>query len=308
LSEPTGSAPRRPLVLVADDDAQVRASLGALLRADGYEVGEAEDGVACVRLVRELQPAVLVLDLSMPGRDGFGVLDELPHLDLDTELPDVVVLTGHAGAADGVRAVRAGAIGFLMKPCRPLELLTVIRRSVDAREATAHKRKLFRDSHKTWTCRVTPNRANVRWVAQQLAVEMQAFVFDGDIRPRRLIIALDEALSNAVIHGALGVDSSLKEIPHQFETTVSEREKDPEWSSRLVTVASDFRPDRLEVCISDPGEGFDVASLPDPDDPEALLKSHGRGILIMRALVDDLVFEDGGRRVRLVQSSLHAEA
>lgn len=308
MSEPIDSTSARPLILVADDDAQVRATLSDLLRAGGYDVAGAEDGSACVQLVRELQPAVLVLDLSMPGRDGFEVLDELPHLDLDTELPDVVVLTGRAGAADGVRAIRAGAIGFLMKPCRPLELLTVIKRSVDAREATAHKRRLFHDSHKTWTCRVTPNRSNVRWVAQQLAVEMQAFVFDGDMRPRRLVIALDEALNNAVIHGALGVDSSLKEVPHFFETTVSEREKDPEWSSRLVTVTSDFRPGRLEVSIRDPGEGFDVESLPDPDDPEALLKSHGRGILIMRALVDELTFEDHGRCVRLVQSSVRGDA
>ncbi len=303
MSPPAGSA-TRPLVLIADDEPAVRSSLAELLCAEGYEVAEAEDGNVCIDLVRDAQPAVLVLDLSMPRRDGFSVLEELPHLDLDTELPDVVVLTGHAGAAEGVRAVRAGAIGFLTKPARPAELLTVIRRAVDAREATEHKRRLFADSHKTWSCRVRPNRANVRWVAQQLAVEMEAFVFDGDVRPRRLIIALDEALNNAVIHGALQVDSSLKEVQREFERVVSEREQDPAWSERLVRIESDFRADRLEVRITDPGDGFDVASLPDPEDPEALLRSHGRGILIMRALVDELSFEDGGRCVRLVQSAV----
>jgi CheY-like chemotaxis protein/anti-sigma regulatory factor (Ser/Thr protein kinase) len=307
VSESTASG-QRPLVLVADDDARVRASLVGLLESQGYRVGQAEDGVECLRLIRTLQPQVVVLDLGMPKRDGFAVLDELPHLDLDTELPDVIVLTGRAGAADGIRAVRAGAIGFLTKPARSSELFTAIRRATEAREATAFKRELFADSHKTWSCRLRPHRSNVRWLTQQLSVELAAFVFDGDPRPRRLLIAVDEALTNAITHGALEVDSSLKDGSTAFEEIVSAREADPEWASHLVLISCDFRPSRVEIVISDPGQGFDVSKLPDPSDVDAVLACHGRGILMMRALVDEVSFGDEGRTVRLAMTPLQVKS
>jgi CheY-like chemotaxis protein/anti-sigma regulatory factor (Ser/Thr protein kinase) len=307
VSESTASG-QRPLVLVADDDTRVRATLVALLETQGYRVAQAADGLECLQLIRTAQPQIVVLDLGMPKRDGFAVLDELPHLDLDTELPDVIVLTGRAGAADGIRAVRAGAIGFLTKPARSSELFTAIRRATEAREAAAYKREVFGDSHKTWTCQIRANRANARWLAQQLAVELAAFVFDGDPRPRRLQIAVDEALTNAIIHGALEVDSSLKDQASVFEEVVSAREADPEWSSRLVRVACDFLPSRVEIVITDPGRGFDAAALPDPADVEAVLACHGRGILMMRALVDEVEFENGGRTVRLAMRPVQTKS
>lgn len=293
------SADEGLVVLVADDDDTVRLSVGELLETQGYRVAYARDGLECIERVRELVPHLLVLDLAMPRLDGFGVLDALPTLDLDAEPPDVIVLTGLASAGEGIRAMRSGAIGFLTKPTRATELFASVRRATEARESTAFRRRLFADSHKRWECRVPPDRANIRWVAQHLAAEMEAFIFDGDIRPRRVLLALDEALTNAIVHGALEVDSRLKEDGGAFETVVLERESDPAWARRTVTVIADFRPERLEVTVADPGRGFDLANLPDPSDPEAALLASGRGLVMMRALMDEVRFDDGGRSVRL---------
>ncbi len=295
------SAGSAPVVLVADDDA-LRETLTMLLRSEGYVVHGAADGEETLESVRSHRPAVLVLDLGMPRRDGFEVLAELPTLDLDTQPPDTIVLTGRAGAADGMRAIRAGAIGFLTKPARAVELLALVRRALDGRAALEQRRTLFERSHKTWACSIPCRRASIRPLVNQIGAEMAVFVFAGDIRPRRVLMGLDEILANAVIHGGLEVGSETRsDETTSYETLIREREEDPAYGDRRIEIEVDLTPERVRIAVTDPGPGFDVATLPDPDDPEAIMSAHGRGILMARALVTEVRYEEGGRRVTLTQ-------
>lgn len=101
-------------VVIAEDHQLVRQGIVALLdRAPDIDVvGEAEDGYQALELVEEMKPDVLVMDVSMPGRNG---LDTLEHLNtLDTKV-SVVILTMHAEAAVKRRALDAGARGYVVK-------------------------------------------------------------------------------------------------------------------------------------------------------------------------------------------------
>jgi DNA-binding NarL/FixJ family response regulator len=98
-------------ILIVDDYATFRASARGLLEAEGFEVvGEAEDGAGAVRLARELQPEVVLLDVHLPDIDGFEVAERLGELDS----APIVILTS---SRDDYRALVAGssARAFLRK-------------------------------------------------------------------------------------------------------------------------------------------------------------------------------------------------
>ncbi len=101
-------------VVIAEDHQLVRQGIVALLdRAPDIEVvGEAEDGYRAVELVSEMKPDVLVMDVSMPGRNGLETLEHLKTLEVKVA---VVILTMHAEAAVKQRALDAGASGYVVK-------------------------------------------------------------------------------------------------------------------------------------------------------------------------------------------------
>jgi DNA-binding NarL/FixJ family response regulator len=113
-------------VLIADDHSVVRQGLRTFLEGDrGLElVGEAKDGAEALRMAHRLRPDVILMDLLMPGMDGLtataAVRRELPET-------EVLALTSVLEDATVVGAVRAGAIGYLLKSAEPEELRTAIR-------------------------------------------------------------------------------------------------------------------------------------------------------------------------------------
>ena len=104
----------RRQVLIVDDNAQMRRLLHALLQSDGrFEVvGEASDGAEALRLVDELAPELMLLDLSMPGMDGIEVLERLADRD---RAPVTVVLSGYLDHALREQVLQAGAALCLEK-------------------------------------------------------------------------------------------------------------------------------------------------------------------------------------------------
>lgn len=113
-------------IVIADDHAVLRESLTALLNTqpDFEVVGKASNGVEALDLVQKHQPAVLVLDLFMPGGDGFEVLRTL---DRANSRVAAVVLTASENQPDYVQVVRLGARGLVLKGEGPERLFTAIR-------------------------------------------------------------------------------------------------------------------------------------------------------------------------------------
>lgn len=103
----------RPTVLIVDDHAAFRAAARSLLEAEGYDVvGEAIDGPDAVVEAERLRPQVVLLDIQLPGMDGFVVAERLagtPHA------PDVVLVSSRDAVSYGSRLGRAPARGFLAK-------------------------------------------------------------------------------------------------------------------------------------------------------------------------------------------------
>jgi anti-sigma regulatory factor (Ser/Thr protein kinase) len=126
-------------------------------------------------------------------------------------------------------------------------------------------------------------------------------------RANRLTVALHEALTNSVIHGNLGVSSELKLVSDQaFAEAVAVRCADPAFASRVVDVQASYDGRSSRWVLTDQGDGFDVAralyrvehEAPDP------LQPSGRGLFLMRAFVDEMRYDDHGRRLTLAMKRL----
>lgn len=133
-------------ILIADDHAIVREGLRGLIASEsGMElVGEAADGVEAVAKARALQPDVILLDLVMPRMSGLEAIAELKR---DESAARILVLTSFADDDKVLAAIKAGALGYLLKDSSPEELLDAIRQ-VYRGEASLHPtiaRKLMQE-------------------------------------------------------------------------------------------------------------------------------------------------------------------
>jgi DNA-binding NarL/FixJ family response regulator len=100
-------------ILIVDDHPGFRASARALLEADGFEVlGEAADGASAVEQARRLRPEVVLLDIQLPGMDGFAVADRLAE---EPAAPAVVLISSRGRGAFRSRLEAAPARGFITK-------------------------------------------------------------------------------------------------------------------------------------------------------------------------------------------------
>ena len=124
---------QRPLVLIADDNRDTREMYAVFLDMSGYRVETAGDGREAVVKAHTLRPALIVLDLDMPGVDGWRAMREIRD-DAKTATTPIIVLTGH-DLKDYLKpaALTLGARSYLMKPCLPERLAREIAERLAAR-------------------------------------------------------------------------------------------------------------------------------------------------------------------------------
>lgn len=115
------------LVLVVDDEASIRRSLEGVLKDEGFSVVLAEDGESAIRLLMNTRPALVLLDIWMPGMDGLETLRKIKEIHAD--LP-VVMISGHATISTAVAATRLGAVDFLEKPLDLSGTIQLVRRVI----------------------------------------------------------------------------------------------------------------------------------------------------------------------------------
>ena len=122
----------REVVLVADDDEDILELLSFRLQRAGYEIVQARNGDEALRLALELVPALAVLDVMMPGLNGYEVTRELRRNQATSTTP-VILLTAKAQATDVARGLAAGADDYVTKPFDARDLADRVDRLLHAR-------------------------------------------------------------------------------------------------------------------------------------------------------------------------------
>ena len=117
-------------ILVADDDLDNRTIATETLRAAGYEVCTATDGVEAVASALKEKPDLILVDLSMPKMDGWETVKRLKTAPETSNIP-VIAFTAHAMQGDEQKARDAGCDGFLTKPCPPKKIIEKIKEWIE---------------------------------------------------------------------------------------------------------------------------------------------------------------------------------
>jgi DNA-binding response OmpR family regulator len=117
-------------VLVIDDEAPIRLLCRVNLEAEGMSVLEAPDGHTGLELARNRLPDVVLLDVMMPGLDGWRVAEELLDDELTSDIP-IIFLTARAEIRDRARGLDIGGVDYVTKPFNPLALAPLVRELLD---------------------------------------------------------------------------------------------------------------------------------------------------------------------------------
>jgi CheY-like chemotaxis protein len=121
-------------VLVVEDEPENRLFIGLMLRTEGFDVLEAEDGPAALEMLKnEPLPELILLDVMMPGLNGWQVFEALRKTPEWERIP-VIMLTALAQRSDVERAVQLGVDGYLTKPFEPADLIHTIEEMLEARQ------------------------------------------------------------------------------------------------------------------------------------------------------------------------------
>ena len=137
------AAPEMTTVLVIDDEAPIRLLCRVNLEAEGMSVLEAGDGPTGLAKAGDEHPDVILLDVMMPGLDGWGVAEDLHDGEETSEIP-IIFLTARAEFRDRARGLDIGGMDYITKPFNPVELAPLVR-GVLARIARGERDELRRE-------------------------------------------------------------------------------------------------------------------------------------------------------------------
>jgi two-component system nitrogen regulation response regulator NtrX len=126
-------------ILIVDDEAGVRASLGGVLRDEGYSVDAVESGEACLETLARRSVDVVLLDIWLPGMDGLVTLERLRERHVDAQ---VIMISGHANVESAVKATKLGAFDFIEKPLSIDKTVLSVRNALRQRRLEVENRVL----------------------------------------------------------------------------------------------------------------------------------------------------------------------
>jgi DNA-binding NarL/FixJ family response regulator len=240
-------------VLLVDDDDAVRSALTKLLQREGWEVCACHDVDEAERVFAMAPCDVVLSDLVMPNKGALDLLVLLRQLDPRLAF---VVMSGYLTDERFKEVLQAGASDCLSKPCETDDLVRALTRAIVLRGCVQAATSENNGDHAIVVS--VPAQLNQR-VALMAQVDVAAQVGGFDLRRNRILMALDEAFINAVVHGAGG-------------------------NSKLtIEVRASFSQHGGVVTVSDPGPGFDPA-LAEIVKDEA---HRQRGLYLIRAACDD---------------------
>jgi CheY-like chemotaxis protein len=267
-----GSTAQSRRILVADDDEMVRQVLVRYLAGQGMEVSAASDGQEALDLFSSHPFDLVISDLRMPGMDGLQLLHAIKGL--NPAIP-FIFISGYGDIPTVVETLKAGADNFLGKPVEMNELAKVVKQAL-ALAATKALPLLQLARMRQVTYLEVPSRPEyIRDLISQIAHSAVCVGYAECDLDNNLKLALVEALTNAMEHGN-------------------------RWNEdRVVRLEANLTSDCLMVSIEDQGSGFDVSALSDPTCGDQLLSERGRGVFLMRAIMDEVCYNAQGNRVTM---------
>ena len=300
--------PVQHTILVVDDSAMDRRlATGLLEKEGGYQILIATNGLEALQVLKQ-QPVDLVLtDMQMDQMDGLELVEAVRA---DYPLTPVILMTALGSEEIAVRALEKGAASYVAKRRLQLDLLEIVQQVLDnSDENRTQSRLMHRMSRNEFSFVLNNDLSLVHSMVKYLQHTLRCVRLADESDRLRVGIAVEEALLNALYHGNLEVSSDLKETdPNLFEETARQRSLEEPYRNRRIFVDALVSRESASFTVRDEGQGFDPSSLPDPCDLENLEKPSGRGILLMRSFMDEIIFNERGNEVTLVKHGVEPDS
>jgi CheY-like chemotaxis protein/anti-sigma regulatory factor (Ser/Thr protein kinase) len=290
-----------PTVLVVDDSAVDRRLAGGLLEKDeDLEIEYAVHGADAMAKVERAQPDLVLTDLIMPEMDGLALVAAIrakyPRV-------PVILMTSQGSEEIAVEALQQGAASYVPKHVLAQKLLETIHRvlSVSRRERS-HARMLGCLTKMECSFVLNNDSTLIEAMVSYLQDCVTQIGLCDETERTRIGVALEEALVNALYHGNLEVSSELRgENDRAYYELITQRCRQVPYRDRRIHMEIKLSREEAIFRISDEGMGFDPSALPDPTDPTSLERASGRGVLLMRAFMDEVIYNDTGNAVTLTK-------
>lgn len=293
------------IVLCVDDSAVDRKLLGSPLEESmDFIVRYAASGSEALALIEDTFPHIVVTDLQMPDMNGLELVEAVREN--FPELP-VILSTAHGSEELALDALKQGAASYVPKAEVVQNLRDTIEQVLGLAQSDRRSDRLV--EHLEYDCQkyclendpsLIPPLVDT---VQRTLKDMKLCV---PTQRMHAGLALQEALLNALYHGNLELPRAewLGERPHsrrgELSDSVRERQQDPRYADRKIYVSFEVTRERAEFIVRDEGPGFDLNTLPSPEDPSALHSDSGQGLVLMENFMDTVEFNELGNEVRMV--------
>ncbi len=285
-------------ILVVDDCAIDRRLIGHILGHDkSWRLQFAEDGDQAIELLSHTAFDLVVSDLQMPHVDGLELVKFIRSQ--KPQLP-IVLVTSQGSQEIAVAALRHGATNYSPKSKLSRDLFATAKHVLEISEQVKEHSGTGK-SEQTRFCYVLENDAEM--VVPLIATLEENLPSWTEADRLRIGMAINEAVTNAIIHGNLEVDSGLKDEDEElFYHLTAERQFQSPYAERRVRLDAEFTDDRIIVAVTDQGPGFDPNAIDDPCRQENIERLSGRGLLLIRSFMDSVEHNSCGNCISMIKN------
>lgn len=290
-----------PRILIVDDSEVDRRLAHGLLRGDPeLEIVFANNGREGLEEIERSTPDLVLTDLIMPELDGLELVQAVKR---DHPLIPVILMTSKGNEEIAVEALRRGASSYTPKKNLARDLCETVQNVLAVSRQERNQARLH-------SCMTTSCCEFELQNDSSLIPPLVGYVQDDATRlglcdeaeRLRVGVALDEALANALYHGNLEISSALRDSDHgKYVELVASRVRQAPYCERRIHVDVQMSPEEGRFVIRDEGTGFDPDDVEDCTMAANLDKVGGRGLLLMRTFMDEVIFRGAGNEVVLIK-------
>jgi len=295
-------------ILVVDDSAMDRRLAGGLLEMESdWTVIFTKDGCEALSQIELRVPDIVLTDLQMPKMDG---LELVKAIRADYPLIPVILFTAKGSEEVAVKALQTGAASYVPKRRLAADLVETVKLVRAASNENQTQRRLMLHRMQATECHFTLEN-DLKLLPPLISYVQEYSGIMGiccETDRLRLGVALEEALINAIYHGNLELESSLREDDSKkYYNLGRERAQQDPYLNRHVYFSAKFTREEAVFTVQDEGVGFDPGQIPNPTDPAFLDRPCGRGLLLMHTFMDEVRFNESGNAVTLVRRAVPRE-
>lgn len=289
-------------LLLIDDEEFTRKELSGYLEDEGYSVITASNGEDGIKIFDTEFPELVLTDVKMPKYDGFAVLKHIKTKKPETR---VIILTGHGDEEMAIKALKNGANDYIKKPIN----LNHLNDSID--KAVGSIRSLKRTTFNAVNIDVHHQVLEIRNNLEEIYgvtnyITNLNHIFFTKASCEKIKLAIIESLRNSIEHGNLEIGYDEKHDLLEsglFNQEMKNRINSDEFKNRMVRIEYTLSKDGIKYIIKDEGKGFDWKNLPNADTPENIFKRNGRGLLLIKLMMDEVSYNEKGNEITLMKKS-----